>query len=636
MSGSLRYRLRLGQARALRGHRQGLAQPGLQLLCQLEPLPREVPAPGLPLADDAQLVPLAPGLELGLGRGLVRSEAARQRVLELLPALAPLNALLLRLQGSAGWPVYAGGILETLSPASEPAAGVAAWLVFPTFEPTVLKQALPWVFAALGATPPGSQAPPSLSATLAGLEAAAPTGTNTRGLLQAAYRSGVPVLRLPGLALQYGWGARSRWMESSFSDAASVIAARLARDKRAAHALLQRAGFPVPRQAAVRTVEEACRAAAQLGYPVVLKPADLDGGKGVEAGLKDEAALRQCYARAARHGRPLILEQHVPGKDFRLGVVNGQLAWTTYREPAGVWGDGVASVTELVAAANRDPRRGTRSWSQMSPIRLDEEAQALLAEQGVALADVPPAGHFVRLRRAANVSSGGRPLDVLAQVHADNAALAVDVAALFRLDIAGIDFITPDITRSWREVGGMVCEVNGQPQFSLTSPQTATRVVRELVDAEGRIPLIVVLAESGWGAWADTLHRLLHGAGLRTGFALADGCYLGAERLGVARRGAFDDVQALLLDRRVQVLVVATDGRDWLRSGLPVDRVDLVLADAGASPQVLALLATASRVGVWKLEQPLLAARPSSAAWPLQLGRFIVRQAKPAPQGPAP
>lgn len=28
-----------------------------------------------------------------------------------------------------------------------------------------------------------------------------------------------------------------------------------------------------------------------------------------------------------------------------------------------------------------------------------------------------------------------------------------------------------DITRPWHEVGGAICEINGQPQFSTTRPQ---------------------------------------------------------------------------------------------------------------------------------------------------------------------
>lgn len=623
------YRLALGQASALRGHVHGLPQACLVLLCLVEPC--DSPPAGHAKTDDSLLAPAAPGCELRLGRMATRSAETAALAEQFLPLLEPVNTLLVRLQESAGWPVAGGGVVERIRRMAGDSAGTSALLVFPAFAPAALIRVLRWAFAHLRGEPArsGAQAPDtptSLAAALALLATAAPRGTNTRWLLKAAYERGVPVERLPGTAMQYGWGVRSRWMDSSFTDTDSVMAARFARDKRASHALLARAGLPVPAQAAAPTVEEACRFAARVGYPVVIKPADLDGGKGVEAGLGDEAALRRAYARASKHSRTLIAEKHVAGRDFRLGVLNGDLAWATYREPAGVWGDGVNAVSELIAAVNRDPLRGTQSWSQMSPITVNAEAEELLAEQGMALGDVPAAGTFVQLRRAANVSSGGRPVDVTGTVHPDNAALAVQAARVMRLGIAGVDLIIPDVARSWREVGGAICEVNGQPQFSNFRPEVPGRIIEELLHGDGRIPVIVLLGECHWGAWAEALRARLQAFGCETGFVLADGARVGAGPVGVGDRPAFDQVQALLADTRVGALVVANAGRDWLRTGMPADRVDLALCDATADPRVLRLLHDAGSE-CWRVDVPFAQAADTLPAWLPPLARFIERRA---------
>lgn len=626
----MQYDIKLGRAAALRGHRQGLAQPCLHALCHLALVPDGTPTPDLPAADAALLVPMPPGQALSLSASLVRSAGALALAKEVMPRLEALNSLLVRLQVSAGWPVCQGGVVEQLGRPPESPSSVSAVIAFPSFNPAVLLKGLSWVFGVL-AEPSRREAQsaqmPTAASALAMLVAVTPGGSNTRTLLQAAYSRKVPVKRLAGSAVQYGWGARSRWMESSFTDADSVISARLARDKSAAHALMQSAGLPVPLQVVVGSLEHACKAAATLGYPVVIKPSDLDGGKGVEAGLRDEASLRAAYPRSRVHSKNLILEQHVAGKDYRLGVLNGRLGWVTYREPAGVWGDGVSSVGDLVAAANLDPRRGTQRWSHMALIVLNAETNELLLEQGLALGDVPPAGSFVRLRRAANTSLGGRPANVpFEDVHPDNAALALQVARLFRLQLAGVDLITPDISRSWREVGGAVCEVNGQPQFSVTRPDLSGQVVAELVQGDGRVPVVVLLADCGWGVWTQALHTQLSHAGLNAGFVLADGVFRGADKLATNRRSVFDDVQALLMDTTVDAIVVATNGMEWLPSGMPVDRVDLVIADGTQNHRVLQMLVDAAGQ-VWRAGLPLSADGPQEADWTARLGNFIVANA---------
>ena len=619
--------IKLGQASALRGHRQGLAQPCLHVLCHLALVPEGAPTPDLPADDASLLVPMPAGHALSLSPGVMRSTGAMAIANEVMPWLEALNSLLVRLQVSAGWPVCQGGVVEQLGRAQESPDNVSAVIAFPSFNPAVLSKGLPWVFGVL-AEPNRHEAQsaqmPTASSVLAMLEAVAPGGINTRTLLQAAYSLHVPVKRLAGAAVQYGWGARSRWMESSFTDADSVISARLARDKSASHALMKSAGLPVPLQVAVGSLEQACQAAASMGYPVVIKPADLDGGKGVEAGLRDETSLRAAYPRSRLHSKKLILEQHVKGKDYRLGVLNGRLAWVTYREPAGVWGDGESSVNELVGAANLDPRRGKQGWSHLALIELNAEAREVLLEQGLVLGDVPPLGSFVRLRRAANTSLGGRPAKVpFEDVHPDNAALALRVARLFRLQLAGVDLITPDISRSWREVGGAVCEVNGQPQFSVTSPEISGQVIAELVLGDGRIPIVVLLADCRWGVWTQALHTQLSQAGLNAGFVLADGVFLGEDKLATHRRSDFDDVQALLLDTGVDAIVVATNGKAWLRSGMPVDRVDLVIADGTQNPRVLQMLGGAAG-RVWRTPLPLSSDGSPEPGWTDRLGSFIL------------
>lgn len=593
---------RLVAATAYKGFLHGLPQPCLELSLKVSfnELSKAVPET---LSLDTILVPMPAGCDLRFAKDVQQNKQIEQELLRLKPTLERCHELLVRVQETAGWPLGASGIVRKVR-VLEPNAWTVT-MYFPSLSPFNLLQALPWLMTYLGdkrPPPPAlSKAPATLEGLLKVLGKAAPSGTNTRLLLAAAYVQGVPVQKLSGSAMLYGWGCRSRWMDSSFSDAASVISARLARDKVETNRLLRRAGFPVPQQVRVTSSDLAAAAARRIGYPVVLKPSNLDGGRGVEAGLRDEASLRAAYERAIKLSKSLILEKHFTGRDYRLGVLNGELTWATYREPAGVYGNGKSSLSELITLENQDPRRGKHRWSQMVPITINEEARELMIEQGFTNTDVVPKQLFVQLRRAANTSSGGKPMDVTDQVHSDNAALAVAVARLFRLDIAGVDFITPDIAKSWREVGGVVCEINGQPQFSVTRPDLPERVLAGLVQDRGRIPVIVILEKMASGAWTEQMTRLLRASSVNPGWVLSDGVFSGTESLAKGIGTAFDAVQALLLDTSLAVLFVATDGLDWLKSGMPVDQVDLVISDGSEDLSVAQMLKDSGVKNWWPL-----------------------------------
>ena len=612
-----RFELTLGGAAALPGYLQGLAQPCVRLLLHVTPLSR-TPEPNADGFDDRCLIALPANRTLRVSKALAGKGVLSEQAQTVVAYLKPFSNLLVRLQESAGCPVCSGAVIEQLGRSKAVPDGWSAVLAVPSLNPSALVKIVPFVLARLNAQVPAPMAdgnPHTLEAVLALLARVAPNGTNTRLFLAAAYQLGVPVQRLHGQIFQYGWGAAARWMDSSFTDAASGIAARLARDKVAAHNLLQRAGLPVAEQVRVADVKSALQHAKRLGYPVVIKPADLDGGKGVEAGIATPAILEAAFARAKKHSKNLILEKHIAGEDYRLGILYGRLSWVTYREPAGVWGDGSRSVQALIELANRDPRRGTQPLLQMVPLTVNPEAEELLIEQSCKLAEVPLKGCFVRLRRAANISSGGTPIDMTDQVHPDNAALAEQVARLFRLDIAGIDFICPDISRSWREVGGVVCEVNGQPQFTFTRPDTSLTAISGLVKNRGRIPVVVILAELAWGKWAGALQNSLNAHDIKAGLSLADGLWLAGEQQNhkapadsQSQRSvtAFTDTQAMLLNTELQAMVIASDGKAWLQSGVPVDQVDVVISDKNTDPRVLTMLLAAGQPAHWRASVPLV------------------------------
>ncbi|MGE0717027.1 MAG: cyanophycin synthetase [Alphaproteobacteria bacterium] len=439
--------------------------------------------------------------------------------------------------------------------------------------------------------------------------------SNTLHMLTAADELGIPWSRLTGFVYQIGHGARARWFDSTITDATPRLGTAFVQNKHTTAELLRRSGLPAPQHAVAEDVDDAAAIAGRLGYPVVLKPLDLDGGIGVAAGLADEPALRAAFPATAAHGRPVLVEKHAEGEDFRLIVIGGRTAWVITRLAGGITGDGDATVAELLRRLNADPRRGDGLHSPLKSIDWDEEAMMLVAEQDLTADAVPAAGRFVRLRRSANVATGGMPVPAMDRTHPDNLRLAERAARVFGLDLAGIDFITPDIGRSWLEVGGIINEVNAQPNVGVI---TARHLFGEMLTwmlggTDGRIPIAAITGgdEGTRTAVAVLAHAALRAAGLRAGLATHDGAWVGDERVSALDMRGHRGGSVLLADRAVEAAVIDMPGRGIATWGLPFDRCDVTLLLPGVEDRSgeEELAARARRKVIVAADDPRLADR---------------------------
>lgn len=471
-----------------------------------------------------------------------------------------------QLQRVAGLPVFGSGRVVD-GPNMDPAC---VRLVIPTFPAAVpqVANALGWLFNVTNAAASGSQLKNlfgQLPQALASLESAAPRRSNTPRLMMAAYQRGLPVTVISDELVQYGQGHHSVWMQSSFTEQTPVIAAQLARDKSRAAALLRQAGLPVATHYQVRNESEAVEAARQLGYPVVVKPGDRDGGTAVASGLKTPEAVRAAFRRAAEASRKVIVEEHVAGRDYRLTVFQGEVVLAIERKPAGVTGDGARTVEELVARENADPNRGSGP-SPLKLLTIDDDARSLLAESDLTPGSVPRSGQFVQLRRAANIGLGGFPVRIEpADMHADNLELAIRAARVLRLDFAGVDLIIPDIRHSWKSSGGVVCEVNAQPQLGrITAPELPGQILDRIVPGRGRIFSVVVVGDATPGHVAASIQVALTREGV---------CLVPKD----LSDGPFACGRQAVLDPEAEATVLDVCDESLLVTGLPVDRIDVLV-----------------------------------------------------------
>jgi cyanophycin synthetase len=509
------------------------------------------------------------------------------------PALTLLDALVrcsAGLQEAAGITVLPGAGLVSLKPmgGSSQSQPLALEVAIPSRLPESAAEVLGWladIANALAAEVERdklvSAEESSLAALMAELRRKAPSGNNVRHWTRAALDLDIPMRTLPMDVVQFGYGRNARLFLRSASDSMPHVGARLALNKLAAAAILRSAEIPVPRQEPVASSEEAAAAAERIGFPVVVKPIDQSRGDGVTAGIAGEAELLRAYRRAQAMSRAVLVEEHVTGQEYRLLVVNGRLFWAYERIPARIVGDGTSTIAELIEEANRTRRPGPSNGFDLVAILIDDELLQFLADSGRTLETVPSPDEVVRLQHAPSNAGGGEILPVFDIVHPDVARIAERAARLLRLDIAGVDYLTTDITRSWREVGGAIIEVNAEPQISPRSrPDIHGALLEELVPGRGRIPVAIVLGDDG--TVEAEVRSMLGRAGIRAGLASPRQISIGSEWLAEGTIDPFRAARALIINSEVEAILLFSDGRQMLRNGLPFERVD-ILAVAGSA-----------------------------------------------------
>ncbi len=495
------------------------------------------------------------------------------------------------IQQAAGLPVFASP--QVLARQALPRGAVLVRVALPATHARAALQALAWALDSLctfaaGADTATAQITAQTTACLKQLAKHAPTGSNTLRFLRAAHERGMPWRALAGNVFEFGHGVHARWLDSSFTDQTSQIGAGLARNKLLAAQVLRTSGLPVPAHRRVLSVTQALAAAAQLGYPLVVKPMDCDGGRGVAAGLSTATEVEQAFIAARRYSKNILVEQHVEGRDYRLILFNGRLLWAIERQPGGIHGDGKHSVAELLETLNADPRRGVQRTATLKTLEWDDEAKALLRQAGLNLQSIPAAGQFVRLRSAANIARGGVPIAVMGQVHPHNQQLAERAAQALRLDLAGIDLLIPDISVSWQESGAAICEVNGQPQLGST-PHLYGEILDHLLASRGRIPITLLIAQSAAeiASLSAALRDQWRARGKHCGYVDEHGAWLDDERLAPAGTTLFAAGQILLAHRHCAALVLVTTAHEVLQCGLPFSECDLLIFAGAFQPSAL-------------------------------------------------
>lgn len=210
--------------------------------------------------------------------------------------------------------------------------------------------------------------------------------------------------------------------------------------------------------------------ATRQGYPVIVKPNTGSEGRDITL-CANSKELTDTLCAAS--DEVLRVEARIPGRDYRLLVLDGRVVLAYERRPLSVIGDGETPLSDLIkqalaALANR--HRG----SKIAPD--DPRLLRRFESVGHRPETVLPAGVVLPLLDNANLSTGGTLREVTDELPEMAATLAIRAAAALGLISAGVDILAPDLLGDPEQA--TVLEVNSAPgldYFATSTPENWRR-----------------------------------------------------------------------------------------------------------------------------------------------------------------
>lgn len=226
-----------------------------------------------------------------------------------------------------------------------------------------------------------------------------------------------------------------------------------------------------------------------LGFPLVVKPRSGSISRHVTTNIQNLEKLKKAINKAIIYSPAFIVERFIANTDvYRATVIDFDFVACVKQMPANVTGDGVSTIHELIKKKNDRPDRGYPDQKEYTLYKIAENATTtkLLNERGYNFLSIPKKNEVIFLQKDPFLKLGGDLAEVTPQVHQDNLNLFRQIAKLFDTRVVGIDFLTQDISRSYKKQQCAILELNSLPCIELHhfpssgAPQNVAKALADL------------------------------------------------------------------------------------------------------------------------------------------------------------
>lgn len=238
----------------------------------------------------------------------------------------------------------------------------------------------------------------------------------------------------------------------------SKVAFEIALRKDLTKQILDKAGIPTPSGILAKSWGEVEKALSkkELKFPLAAKPNTERAGILVSPNITNKKDLKKIIKNIVKEFGEAVVEQNVPGDEYRFLVLDGKVISVAIRITPFVIGDGKKNLKTLI-----------KEYEPMEKVvfKVNEEVKRCLKDQGYSFSSIPSKGEKVFIRRNSNTSTGANAINLKEGIDKRFYDIAVKAAETIGLRFAGIDIMTADI--SSQKSPYWVIEVNSDPGYDL-------------------------------------------------------------------------------------------------------------------------------------------------------------------------
>jgi len=269
----------------------------------------------------------------------------------------------------------------------------------------------------------------------------------------------------------------------------------VAKDKDYAKFFMKKRGYPIAKGQTIfednwakivksnRTILHATKYAKKLGYPVIVKPNSKSKGIDVNV-VYDEKKLILALHKIFKGDKVAIVERYMPGRDYRVVVLDKEIISAYERISLSVTGDGKNSIFALL----KQKQQLFVSSDRNTKIDFDDKRIKLkLKKLGYTFTSIPAKNQQIFLLDNANLSTGGDAVDATDTIHRGFRKIAIDLTRDMGLRVAGVDIMVTkgDITKNPnnpKDCSYYIIEINSAPGLDhyVTTGKAQRKIVEDM------------------------------------------------------------------------------------------------------------------------------------------------------------
>ncbi|WP_310426046.1 hypothetical protein [Chamaesiphon sp. VAR_48_metabat_135_sub] len=205
-------------------------------------------------------------------------------------------------------------------------------------------------------------------------------------------------------------------------------------------------------------INRACIYANSLGFPIFVKPNNLSQGILVRK-VYDEDELRKVANKIFQIADVILIEAACIGRDYRIVVFGDEIIAAYERCPLTIVGDGRSTIEELLIQQRQTSQTQNSLGNNID--FYDFGIWGKIAREGFDKSTVLLPEYSLSMLDNANLSTGGKAIDITETLHASCRDLAISAARILGLQLCGVDIICANAAAELLEY--WILEVNGAP-----------------------------------------------------------------------------------------------------------------------------------------------------------------------------